>query len=61
VRTVLYMAALTAARWNPALRSFYQRLRAAGKPAKVALTAVARKLLVLLNAILRDARPWRYA
>jgi transposase len=61
VRTVLYMAALTAARWNPALRIFYQRLRAAGKPAKVALTAVARKLLVLLNAILRDARPWRYA
>ena len=59
VRTVLYMAALTAARWNPALRSFYQRLRAAGKPA--ALTAVARKLLVLLNAILRDARPWHYA
>jgi transposase len=61
VRTVLYMAALTAARWNPPLRSFYQRLRAAGKPAKVALTAVARKLLVLLNAILRDARPWHYA
>lgn len=61
VRRVLYMAALTAARWNPELRRFYQRLRAAGKPAKLALTAVARKLLVLLNAILRDARPWRYA
>jgi len=61
VRTVLYMAALTAARWNPVLRAFYQRLRAAGKPAKVALTAVARKLLVLLNAILRDQRPWAYA
>jgi transposase len=61
VRTVLYMAALTAARWNPVLRVFYQRLRAAGKPAKLALTAVARKLLVLLNAMLRDARPWRYA
>jgi transposase len=61
VRTVLYMAALTAARWNPVLRQFYQRLRSAGKPAKLALTAVARKLLVLLNAILRDARPWRYA
>jgi transposase len=61
VRTVLYMAALTAARYNPVLRLFYQRLRAAGKPAKVALTAVARKLLVLLNAILRDQRPWRYA
>ena len=61
VRTVLYMAALTAARWNPALGRFYRRLRAAGKPAKVALTAVARKLLVLLNAILRDQRPWCYA
>ena len=61
VRTVLYMAALTAARYNPVLRTFYQRLRATGKPAKVALTAVARKLLVLLNAILRDQRPWRYA
>jgi transposase len=61
VRTVLYMAALTAARWNPVLRTFYQRLRAAGKSAKLALTAVARKLLVLLNAILRDQRPWRYA
>lgn len=61
VRQVLHMAALVAARWNPALRTFYQRLRAAGKPAKVALTAVARKLLVLLNAILRDGQPWCYA
>jgi len=61
VRTVLYMAALTAARYNPVLRTFYQRLRTAGKPAKVALTAVARKLVVLLNAMLRDQRPWRYA
>jgi len=61
VRTVLYMAALTAARHNPVLRPFYRRLRAAGKPAKLALTAVARKLVVLLNAILRDARPWCYA
>lgn len=61
VRPVLYMAALTAARYNPVLRGFYQRLRQAGKPAKVALTAVARKLLVLLNAILRDQRPWAYA
>lgn len=61
IRTVLYMAALVAARWNPVLREFYQRLRAAGKPAKLALTAVARKLLVLLNAMLRDGRRWRYA
>jgi transposase len=61
VRQVLHMAALVAARWNPILRAFYQRLRAAGKPAKLALTAVARKLLVLCNAILRDHRPWTYA
>lgn len=61
VRQVLYMAALVAARFNPVLRTFYQRLRAAGKPAKLALIAVARKLLVLLNAILRDQRPWTYA
>jgi transposase len=61
VRPVLYMAALTASRYHPHLRTFYARLRAAGKPAKVALTAVARKLLVLLNAILRDQRPWEPA
>jgi transposase len=61
VRTVLHMAALVAARWNPVLRDFYQRLRAAGKPAKLALTAVARKLLVLLNAMLRDGRRWQHA
>lgn len=61
VRQVLYMAALVAAHWNPVLRTFYQRLRAAGKPAKVALVAVARKLLVLLNAMLRDQRPWQHA
>ena len=61
VRAVLYMAALVAARWNPVLRGFYQRLRAAGKPAKLALTAVARKLLVLLNAMLRTGHRWRYA
>lgn len=61
VRTVLYMTALVAARYNPILRPFYQKLRAAGKPAKVALIAVARKLLVLLNAMLRDGQPWRYA
>ncbi len=61
VRTVLHMAALVAARWNPVLRDFYQRLRAAGKPAKLALTAVARKLLVLLNAMLRDGHRWQHA
>jgi transposase len=61
LRSVLYMAALVAARWNPELRAFYVRLRAAGKPAKVALVAVARKLLTILNAMLRDQRPWSSA
>ena len=59
VRQVLYMAALVATRYNPVLRAFYARLRAAGKPAKVALVAVMRKLLVLLNAILAHQTPWR--
>jgi transposase len=58
VRSALYMASLSAARYNPVLRAFYRRLRAAGKRAKVALVAVARKLLVILNAMLRDHRPW---
>jgi transposase len=58
VRCALYMAALSAARYNPVLKAFYQRLRGAGKPAKVALTAVARKLLTILNALARTGRPW---
>jgi transposase len=57
VRHVLYMATLTAIRHNPSIAPFYQRLVAAGRPAKVALTAAMRKLLVILNAILRDQRP----
>jgi transposase len=61
VRAVLYMAALVAARHNPTLRRFYQRLLAAGKAKKLALTAVMRKLLVILNAILRDHKPWQTA
>jgi transposase len=61
VRAVLFMAAMTAMRWNPALRAFHQRLRAAGKPKMVALIAVARKLLTILNAILRDNKPWQIA
>jgi transposase len=61
VRAVLYMAALVAARHNPTLRRFYQRLIAAGKAKKLALTAVMRKLLVILNAILRDHKPWQTA
>lgn len=59
VRAVLYMAAVTAARCNPVLRRFYRSLIDAGKPAKLALVACMRKLLVVLNAILRDQQPWR--
>jgi transposase len=58
VRCVLYMAALSAARFNPVLRAFYQRLRAVGKEAKVALTAVARKLLTIVNAMVRSGQRW---
>jgi transposase len=61
VRSALYMAALTAARCNPVLKIAYQRLRNAGKPAKLALIAVARRLLVILNAVVRDRTPWRTA
>ena len=57
VRAALYMAALVASRHNPVLRRFYQRLVQAGKPKKVALTAVMRKLLTILNAIVRDQNP----
>lgn len=59
VRRVLYMAALAAARWNPVLRAFHQRLRAAGKAPKVALVACMRKLLTILNAMLRQQQPWQ--
>jgi transposase len=59
VRAVLYMAALTASKWNPAIRAVYLRLKGAGKPSKVALVACMRKLLTILNAILRDRSPWR--
>jgi transposase len=54
VRTVLYMACVSAIRHNPVVRAFYERLVAAGKPHKVALTAAARKLLVILNAMTRQ-------
>jgi transposase len=57
-RTALYMAALVGSRHNPVLRTFYQRLRAAGKPAKVALTACMRKLLTIINSMLRYGRRW---
>ena len=61
VRAALYMAALVASRHNPILSCFYQRLLKAGKPKKVALTAVMRKLLTILNAIVRDQTPWQHA
>lgn len=54
IRRVLYMAAVAASQHNPILRAFYQALIARGKPAKVALTAVMRKLIILLNALLKD-------
>ena len=59
VRSVVYMAALAAARFNPVIREFYQRLLQAGKAPKVALVACMRKLLTILNAMLRDRRPWQ--
>lgn len=59
VRAALYMATLSAARFNPVIRAFYQRLLAAGKKPKVALVACMRKLLTILNAMLRDNQPWR--
>lgn len=60
-RTAVFLAALTASRHNPNLKAFYQRLLHAGKPKMVALIAVARKLLTILNAILRDKTPWQHA
>jgi transposase len=59
VRTALYLAAMTASRFNPPLAEVYQRLRKAGKPPKLAFVAVARKLLVALNAIARERTAWQ--
>ena len=59
VRTALYMATLVATRWNPVIRTFYRRLRDAGKAPKVALVAAMRKLLTILNAMLHHGTPWR--
>jgi transposase len=59
VRRVLYLAALTAARFNADMRAFYNRLRAAGKPPKAALIAVARKLVVLANTLISHDRMWQ--
>jgi transposase len=60
VRSVLYMCTLSAIRWNPAIRPFYQRLMQTGKTHKVATTACARKLLTILNAMMKTNKPWRY-
>ena len=61
VRTVLFMGAMVAKKHNPVLHAFFDRLVQAGKPKMVALIAVARKLLTILNAILRDQKPWQTA
>jgi len=59
VRCALYMATLVGVRFNPTLQTFYRRLRQAGKRPKVALIAAMRKLIIILNAIVRDDKPWR--
>lgn len=59
VRAALYMATLSAKRHNPAIRALFERLRAAGKPFKVAMTACMRKLLTILNAVLKSKQPWK--
>jgi transposase len=61
LRAALYMAALSAIRCNPSLKPFYQRLLSIGKPKMVALIAVARKVLTILNAMLRERKQWRPA
>ena len=58
VRAALYMGALVASRWNPVVRDFYQRLLAAGKPKKLALTACMRKLLIILNCMVKTGKHW---
>ena len=59
VRAALYMAAFNARQWNPAIREFYLRLRQAGKCYQVAMTACMRKLLTIVNAMVRDQTPWK--
>ena len=59
VENLLYMAALSACRYNPALKTFHNRLAAAGKKPKVILVAVMRKMITTLNAMLRDGASWR--
>lgn len=61
VRTALYMAAVASVRCNPVIGAMYRRLKEAGKPGRVALTACMRKMLTILNAIIRDKQPWNIA
>ena len=58
IRTLLYMAATSAIRWNPVIRTFYEQLKARGKPHKVAMVACMRKMLTILNAMVRDGTAW---
>ena len=58
LRHMLYMAAVVASRFNPVIRPFYQRLLAAGKSKKLALTACMRKLVLIINAMLKNNQPW---
>jgi transposase len=58
---MMFLAAQSAARWNTPLRLFYESLVGRGKPKKAALAAVARKLLIAINAMMRDQRPWQAA
>jgi len=59
VRAALYMASLSAVRYDPAIKSFYERLVQAGKPKKVALTACMHKLLTIINAVIKSGVPWQ--
>jgi transposase len=61
VREALYMPTVTAVRHNPALKALYERLAGRGKPAEVAPTAAMRKLLTILDAILKGRNPWKHA
>lgn len=60
VRSTLYMATLSATRFNPVIKDFYQRLRAKNKPFKVAITACMRRLLVIINVMVRDSVSWKF-
>lgn len=59
VRAALYMAALSASRFDPTIKAFYERLQAAGKPKKLALTACMHKLLTIINAVIKSGKPWQ--